>query len=905
MAFVLRIIKQSPAYFFSISYLSLRNRHFFSTLHHNEYHLFDKMHQRASSDFKLLVDLLKTKPRDPLLVASIHCISIKYSILLDKFFRTTLLTAYAGAEDSDSSWALFDEEAACDVILYNAIINTCLMKHDLRTCFDLFREMVKELHEFDSTTMVIVLSVVARARDVKQGAVLHGAILKRRFDFDTQLSNALINMYAKCGDLSSSEFVFADVRAKDITSWNSVINGSLFNGLPTKSALYFREMIHSSFQPDPISLSSGISACSFYEELHSLGKAIHGLVLKLGHGGIHGSSIENSLISFYSHSGDIEAAKEVFDSLFGKNIVSWNSMIGGLVENMKANEALQIFRELSSAMAMPPNAVTLIAIIPAIYKLDLPFEGKSVHAFAIRRQMEPSNPSLGNCLLDMYLKFDNFISAGHIFNAISDKDLVTWNTMILGYSKNPFLKQEARVLFCELLWQDLICSLPSLLAVLPSCTGQQDLNFGKSLHCWGLKSGLSSEVYVVNALMAMYTTCGDISASSQLLQSILAASDIVSWNTIIVGFVQNGHHIEGIKTFLSMHQSFDLQPDSITFVSSLSACGNLGLVHLGRSMHGLMTKCSAGSDLMARNALITMYFRFGYPENAELVFRTSKVRNLCSWNCMISGFTQIKDGKRALEFFKQMGGGQANEFSLVGASCACAQLWDLRKGREVHGYVIRSGMQSNSFIESALLDMYGKCGGLDISIRIFNNSYRNSVASWNSMISAFGLHGEGEKAIKLFSAMTQLGNQPTKSTFIALLSACSHSGLIEEGFWLYRRMKEEFRLEISTEHHVCVVEMLGKAGRIDEAFDFVRRSASKEDSGTWGALLSACLDHSNLQIGKLVAEHLFRLEPDNIGYYVTLSNLYADHGMWSNAEQVRSQVQDRGLRKTPGCSLIY
>ncbi|PKU77455.1 pentatricopeptide repeat-containing protein At4g19220, mitochondrial isoform X1 [Dendrobium catenatum] len=897
-----RIPKLIPAYWFPTSYICIRSRQIISYFH-NDVYQFDKMPQKASFEFGFL-NLLKTEPAEPFLVSSIHCLSIKTNILLDIVFRTSLLNAYARARDMNSSLALFDEDFARDVISWNAIINACVMNDDFQTYIDLANEMVKDFQEFDTTTLIIVLSAAARTRNLKQGAVLHCNILKRRFDSDIQLCNALINMYAKCGDLTSSEFMFEVMGAKDATSWNSMITGSLYNGFPGKSVLFFWEMTCSVTPPDRISLSSMISACSCSEKFHSLGEAVHVWVIKLGYLGMHDSSIENSLISFYFCYGDVEVAKDIFHRIVHKNIVSWNSMIYGLVENKRIDEALQLFRELLLKTDPQPNAVTLIAAIPACHRLDLLCQGKSIHAFAIRSQLEVSNPSLGNCLLDMYLSYEDFISADLLFCTMPIKDLVSWNTMISGYSKNDILRQYARALFCELLQQDLQCSSATLLGVLPSCTDPQDLYFGKSLHCLGFRYAFVRDVSVVNALMLMYINCGDMFASSLLLRSILPMSDIISLNTIIIGYAQHGHHEDAIKMFLLLHHSLNAQPDQITYVSALSACGNLRLIQLGRSIHALMEKSSAGLDLMARNALITMYFRCSDPTSSEMVFRTIEDHNLCSWNCMISGFAQNKNGREVLEYFKQMGSHRANEFSLVGVLCACSQQGNLRYGREVHGYAIKAGLQANSFISSALLDMYSKCGRLDVSIQVFNNSSEKSIAFWNSMISAFGLHGHGEKAISIFTTMTQLGIQPTKSTFIALLSACSHSGLVDEGCRHYNLMKEVFGFEPCIEHNVCMVDMLGKAGKISEACNFVQKFSSRAEPGTWGAILSSCTDHANLEIGKSVAENLLCLEPDNIGYYITLSNLYACKGMWSKAEEVRSLVYDRGLMKPTGRSVI-
>jgi pentatricopeptide repeat protein len=245
-----------------------------------------------------------------------------------------------------------------------------------------------------------------------------------------------------------------------------------------------------------------------------------------------------------------------------------------------------------------------------------------------------------------------------------------------------------------------------------------------------------------------------------------------------------------------------------------------------------------------------------------------------------------------------------SEISIVGIICACTQLGDYRQGKSIHGHVVRSGLQKNVFISASLVDMYCKCGRLDIAVRVFEASAEKSIAGWNSMISAFGFHGHGLRSIELFWKMIDSGTKATRSTFIALLSACSHSGLIDEGWKYYHLMSEKFGIIPTPEHHVCIVDMLGRAGRLQEAHRFVESLSSQQAHGVWGALLNACSSKSELKMGESIARHLLNLEPENSGYYVTISNLYAYRDMWSGAVQVRSILQDKGLMKPRGHSIV-
>ncbi|XP_065019393.1 pentatricopeptide repeat-containing protein At4g19220, mitochondrial-like isoform X2 [Musa acuminata AAA Group] len=733
------------------------------------HYLLDEMSQTTVLAFRAL-SFLKGTFVEPDLVSSVHCLSLKANALSDLAARTSLLTAYARAQDLRSAMAIFDETAARDVIFWNAIISAYVLNCHYKSSFLLFQEMVESFGEFDSTTLLIMLMASSRMHYMNYGTTLHGTIMKRNFLMDGNLCNALIDMYAKCDNMSSSELVFEEMEVKDISSWNSMISGCTFNGFPERSVYYFREMRRSNVDADAVTLSSAVTACSLAEEYWGHGESVHALVIKMG--------------------------------------------------------------------------------------------------------------------------------------KMTNKDIISWNTMIFGFSRNDSSKEEARALFCELLQSGPRCSVVTFLAILPSCTGAEDLRFGKALHACLIRYGLMISMSAMNALMLMYINCGDLSASILLFERLLPISDIVSWNTMIVGCVQNGYYKEALGMLTSMCSLLLPMPDSITFVSAVSACGNLGLLSYGQCLHGLALKSLVNFDIRVKNALLTMYFHCNDSKSAETLFKLNGDRNLCSWNCMISGFAQNKEGDKSLQLFQNMEGLRPNEFSIVGVICACTQLVDLSHGKEVNGYVFRFCLQRNTFILSALVDMYSKCGRLDIATRIFTSSNEKSIASWNSMISAYGFHGQGRRSMELFSWMCGLGVKATKSTFIALLSACSHCGLVDEGWKYYHAMSEKFGIEPTAEHHVCMIDMLGRAGRLGEAFEFLKRLPVEAKPGVWGALLSACHDHGDLDIGKTVAGKLFCLEPENTGYYVTLSNLFAYYEMWSEALRTRGMILDEGLLKPPGCSAI-
>ncbi|CAL1373846.1 unnamed protein product [Linum trigynum] len=475
--------------------------------------------------------------------------------------------------------------------------------------------------------------------------------------------------------------------------------------------------------------------------------------------------------------------------------------------------------------------------------------------------------------------------------------------MISGYSENGFFK-EAQLSFRDLLrhWYSGF-SLSTLLAIIPSCSFPGGIQFGKSIHCCHLKTGFSNNTIAVNSLMHMYISCGDFSAALSFLQSIYLIADVDSWNTIIVGCTQNCRFREALKTFNLMRQETSINPDASIYVNVISACGNLELALEGKSIHALSIKTPEGSDQRVQNSFITMYGRCGDIEGARTAFVSSSDHNLCSWNCMISAFSQNKDGRGAIELFRSINL-EPNEITIVGILSACTQIGVLRHGKQIHAYTIRRGFHSNSYLSAALVDMYSNCGRLDTGVQVFSNSRERNVTAWNSMISAHGNNGEGRKAIALFNEMLRSGVVANKSTFVSLLSACGHSGLVDEGMYYYGCMLEKYGVQPTVDHQVYMVDMLGRSGRLEKALDFVMQTEALAEPGIWGALLSACNYHGDVGMGREVANVLFKLEPQNAGYYVSLSNMYVAAGRWKEAVELRNIVEEKKLKKPVGYSSI-
>eukprot|EP01018_Ginkgo_biloba_P007475 Gb_18859 [translate_table: standard] len=476
-------------------------------------------------------------------------------------------------------------------------------------------------------------------------------------------------------------------------------------------------------------------------------------------------------------------------------------------------------------------------------------------------------------------------------------------------------------------------------SLLQECANMKALTEGKQLHADMLRKGIELNVFLGAKLVSMYANSGSFGNALKVFDKISTCS-VFAWNAMIRGYVTHGHCEEALNIYYQMKRE-GLSPDKFTFPSVIKACSGLKALEQGREIHRYITSSGFESDLFVGSALIDMYAKCGVMESARDVFDKMSRRDVVLWTAMIAGYAQNGSLDKALQLFRHMqaanvkpnvvtwnaviGGyaqnGHANEaleqfrqMQLAGVKLdvvtissilpACAHLAVLQQGKEIHDFTIRRGLDSDVFVVSALIDMYAKCGNIECARRLFDQMPRRDVVSWNAMIVGYGMHGYGEDALTLFNQMQQANMKPNRVTFINVLSACSHAGLVDEGCQYFHSMSRDYDITPRLEHYACMVDLLGRAGHLEEANDFIKNMPIEPDADLWGALLGACKIHRNIDLGESVAEQIFQLEPEDAGYYVMLSNIYAEAGRWDGVAKVRALMKDRGLKKTAGRSWI-
>ncbi|KAH9313903.1 hypothetical protein KI387_022530 [Taxus chinensis] len=728
---------------------------------------------------------------------------------------------------------------------------------------------------------------------------VHSQMLITGLEQDIFLAAKLLNMYAKYNNTENANLVFDKVEDPDVYICNLMIKVYTQNSQWKESLSLYKKMQCAGIKPDNFTFPFVLKACASLSDLQE-GREIHDDIVEAGFDS-H-VVVETALINMYAKCRCVEDARQVFDNMPETDVFSWSAMIAGYAQNGYAKKALVIFEEMQMVEGMLPDAVVMVSVLQACGDLGDLQQGMLVHDYVVRCGFE-LDVQVGNSLVAMYAKCGSTESSRQVFEKMTQKNVVSWTAMIVGYAQN---RQgiEALESLSEMRLVGVEPNSVTITAVMLACADWGFLQQGKLIHDYVVGHGFASNEFVANSLIDMYAKCGNLK-DARLVFDRMPQRCIVSWNTMIAGYAQNGYHIEVFDMFNQM-QLAGMIPDSFTTVSVLSACAHVAGLQQGKWIHDYVIRTGLESNIFVANGLIDMYAKCKNLDIARQMFDRMCSRDVVSWNVMISGYAQNGYANEALELFAEMQIVDAKPDAETMASLllACSNLVALQQGMWIHSYVIRRGLEFDVFVETALIDMYAKCGNLEIARRLFDTLSKKTVVAYSAMIAGYGMHGYGEDALALFSQMQQTSLKPNGVTFISVLSACSHSGLVDEGWQHFNCMSRDYRISPMLQHYACMVDLLGRAGHLYEAHDFIEKMPIHPNADVWGTLLGACKIHCNTVVGERVAEILFDMEPENAGYYVLLSNLYAAAGKWGEVAKVRTKMKDKGLKKTSGWSSI-
>ncbi|GAB2267880.1 hypothetical protein Dimus_002856 [Dionaea muscipula] len=600
--------------------------------------------------------------------------------------------------------------------------------------------------------------------------------------------------------------------------------------------------------------------------------------------------------------GRLKDARELFDKMPQRDEISWTTLISGYAKATDYREALGLFRVMRRDSSMRMDPFVLGSVLKACgLDNNLNF-GEVVHGSSVKTGLSNS-VYVGSALLDMYTKTGNISVSCRVFDEMPERNVVSWTAMIAGLVNSGYA-YEGLMYFSEMWRSKLHCDSYTFSSALKGCYYLSDLDHGREIHAQTIKKGFDSVSFIANTLISMYNNCGKFDSGFHLFRN-MRKPDVVSWTTIITTFVRAGELENAIQEFLRMRES-SVSPNEYTLASVISCCANMGVLSWGEQLHGYLLRLGLGHSPSVANSIMDLYSKCGELRTASLIFNAMTYRDIVSWSTIISGFAQGEYDEEAFKYLSWMRkeGTDPNEFTLASMLSVCGNVAIFVEGRQLHAHVQKAGLENESMVHSALINMYCKCGSLKEASKVFKSSSHNDIVSWTAMINGYAEHGRSQEAIELFQKMPQAGWKPDSVTFMGVLTACSHAGLVELGFYYFDSMASQYHITPSKEHYGCMIDLLCRAGRLAEAEDMINTMPHEWNDVVWSTLLRACAVFGNVECGRRAADKILELNPNCAGTHITLANIYSLKGKWREAADIRKLMRSKGLEKERGSSWI-
>ncbi|XP_039123929.1 pentatricopeptide repeat-containing protein At4g39530 [Dioscorea cayenensis subsp. rotundata] len=728
---------------------------------------------------------------------------------------------------------------------------------------------------------------------------IHALSITSGFQSDVFVANVLLSGYSKSGQIRHARKLFDGMPQRNLISWSTMIS-CYTQHCHSEEAFSLFSCLRRCFSesPNEFILASVLRACVQSSSI-GRGSQVHGLTVKMGFS--TDVFVGTSLINFYSRVACLEDAVFVFDDLPFRNSVTYTAIITGYSLIGRSDKSLHLFNRMREEGVMPDRFV-LSSVISACADVQFLEGGKQIHGYAYRSGAEV-DISVSNALIDLYCKCSRVKTACRLFDSLVVKNLVSWTTMIAGYMQNS-LDEEAMGMFFRMSRLEFRPDGFACTSVLSSCGSLMALRQGKQVHGYAIKANLENDEYVKNGLIDMYAKCNSL-VDARLVFDVMSDKNTISYNAMIEGYARNDELLEVFSLFKRMRLE-SLRPSLLTYVSLLGASAASSAVELSKQVHSLVIKIGFSLELYIGSALVDVYSKCSRVDDARRVFDEMNERDLVVWNAMISGYAQNGLGEEAVKLFHLLclSGLKPTDFTFVALVTASSNLTSLFLGSQFHVHIIKAGVEFDPHISNALVDMYAKCGCIQEAHFLFNTMCGRDIVCWNSMISTCAQHGYAEEALQIFHQMISKKIEPNYITFVGALSACSHVGLVEEGLSYFYSMKHDFGIEPGMEHYASVVSLLGRAGRLHEAKEFIEEMPIEPTAIVWRSFLSACRMFGDVELGNYGAMMATATNLRDSGPYVLLSNIYASKGMWVDAEKIRKGMDQIGVVKEPGYSWI-
>jgi pentatricopeptide repeat protein len=633
-----------------------------------------------------------------------------------------------------------------------------------------------------------------------------------------------------------------------------------------------------------------LKACAQKKDLCE-GSRIHAYLMKKG-------LLENSpylataLISMYAKCRAFPKAQKVLENLPTRDVIVWNALISGYAHEGQIYEALKCF-EMMHNEGISPDTITFICILKACGKTKDVGTGIRIHAQIVSESFLIKDTVLGNTLVDMYVKCGLLNKAQEVLEELPVRDVVTWNILIAGYVQSQQCNK-AMIIYEHLHGEGIYPDSITYILILKTCSSIGLLAKGEEIHEKVMQRRLlENDIVLGTALVDMYAKCGMLEKAHGVLEGLFAR-DSICWNALIIGYAQQGLDQNALNCFQQM-QNEGLSPNGVTYLAILKACGNVRAIEKGKQIHDqIRSQNYLGKDIMVGNALVDMYAKCGVFDKAQEVLKGNSNCDVVAWCALITGYVQHGQSNEALDSFKRMqnAGLTPDAVTFICVLKACGSLGAIDEGKQIHDELVNKNLLEKSVaVGTALVDMYARCGVLDKARKVLEELHLRDVVAWSTLISGYAQQGQGHEALRCLRHMEAEGIAPDNITLLCVLSACAHSGLVDDTKRIFETMAVKYRIPPTVEHLNCMVIAFGCGGQFDEAISVMEVMPFLEYPAVWVSLLGACKKWGNVKLGRLAFDQAVQLESNSAAAYILIADIFAGAGMVDDAQKIESMMK--------------
>lgn len=787
----------------------------------------------------------------------------------DLFIGNTLVHMYAKCGWLAEAEGVLDNYVMQDVVAYTALIAGYVEYGCGEEALNCFERMHRNKIFLNVVTFVCCLKACGSIGATLEGQDIHAEIIKRGWERELLLGNTLIDMYGKCDVLEAAQDVFDQLPERDVVSWNALITGYVEHGYYEKAFAGLRKMQSEGISFNSVTYICSLNACGSMADAEK-GLEMHTAIVKKGLE--RETFVRNTVVDFYAKCGLLTEAQDVFHKLPVQDMVSCNAILIGYAENGFSVEAFNCFEQMQcNGIAL--NAISFVCSLKACSSIGALVKGQELHSEIIRAGLE-RDLHIGSTLVDMYAKCGWLEDAQVVFDKLSVHDMVLWTALLAGYANHGHHEEALNCL--QQMQHGVALTSVVFICVLKTCGTIGDMEKGLEIHAETVRKGLEKELLISSSLVTMYAKCGWFAEAQQILDK-LPVRDVVLWTALLAGYLDHGWCEEALQCFEKMQQD-GISPNAVALFGILKACGCLRATQEGQGMHAEILKKGLEGEVLIGNILVDMYIKSGWIGTAQAVFDRLTARDVISWTALVAGYAERGHVEEALHWYERLNldGISPNAITFLHTLKSCGSIGAIIKAQEIHAGIIQMGLEEVLVLGNVLIDTYTKCSLVVEAQDVFDKILVQDTISWNALIAGYALLGESGKVFEVFEKMMKVHLYPNLVTFLSVLNACSHAGLMNESQAYFELMTSAYGYTPTCEHYTCMADLFSRAGHTDKVMELIERMPFTPDSVVWHIVLEISRKWGDVKLARLAFEHTLQCDESTAAPYVCMSNIFAD-----------------------------